>query len=74
MKKKLKNGWHRFKNSYFRLYLLFTCSIIAGISMLINPEGTDNLIIQGVGFIWVLEGILYGIEIKEKMLIEKIKE
>lgn len=58
----------RFKNGYARLIILTIASISAGLGMLIAPEKTSDLVIRGVGFIWVLEGISYALDVWKKYL------
>ena len=63
--------WSNFKNGYARLIILTIVSISAGLGMLIAPEKTSDWIIRGVGLIWILEGISYGLDIWMKHLESK---
>ena len=68
----LKTYWHNFKNSYFRLWLLSIVSIVAGGSLMFNPEDTSHLVIRFVGFVWTLEGIVFALEIFHKSITETL--
>jgi 1,4-dihydroxy-2-naphthoate octaprenyltransferase len=59
---------NKFKNGYARLIILTILSVSAGLGMLIAPEKTDDWVIRGVGLIWTLEGISYGLSIWKKYL------
>ncbi len=63
--------WNKFKNGYARLIILTIVSISAGLGMLIVPEKTSDWVIRGVGLIWTLEGISYGLDIWKKHLESK---
>jgi uncharacterized membrane protein HdeD (DUF308 family) len=63
--------WNKFKNGYTRLIILTIVSIVAGLGMLIVPEKTSDWVIRGVGLIWTLEGISYGLDIRKKLLENK---
>lgn len=60
--------WDKFKNGYVRLIILAIVSIGAGLGMLIVPEKTSEWVIRGVGLVWTLEGISYGLDIWKKYL------
>jgi len=66
--------WNKFKNGYARLIILTVLSIGAGLCMLIAPERVSDLVIRGVGLLWVLEGIGYAIQIRLKYLMDKNKK
>lgn len=63
--------WNKFKNGYTRLIVLTIVSIGVGLGMLILPEKTSEWVIRGVGLIWTLEGISYGLDIWKKHLERK---
>lgn len=65
------NKWNKFKNGYVRLIILTIVSIGAGLSMIIVPEKTSDWVIRGIGLIWTLEGISYGLDIWKKYLESK---
>lgn len=67
----IKKIWNNFKNGYTRLIILTIISIGAGLGMLIVPEKTSEWVIRGVGLVWTLEGISYGLEIWKKYLRSK---
>lgn len=64
--------WNKFKNEYARLIILAIVSISAGLGMLLVPEKTSEWIIRGVGLVWTLEGISYGLDIWKKYLESKL--
>lgn len=45
-----------FKNKWMRL-ILGIVSIFAGFFMMLYPEDVKEIVIQGVGFVWFLEGV-----------------
>jgi len=55
--------WDKSKNGYAMLIILAVISISAGLAMLIAPEKTSDWVIRGVGLVWTLEGISYGLNI-----------
>jgi len=55
--------WDKSKNGYAMLIILAVISISAGLAMLIAPEKTSDWVIRGVGLVWTLEGISYGLKI-----------
>lgn len=57
------NTWNKFKSGYIRLVILTLISLIAGLSMIIAPEGINTWVIRGVGLVWSLDGISYGLDI-----------
>lgn len=61
-----------FKNEYLRLILLTIVSLIAGIHLLVSPQTVNQWVIRGVGLIWFLEGIHYGLELWKKYLKSKL--
>jgi len=60
--------WDKSKNGYAMLIILAVVSISAGLGMLIAPEKTSDWVIRGVGLVWTLEGISYGLNIWIKYL------
>ncbi len=58
----------KYLDSKVGLVVKILISILAGLSLLINPEDVSNLVIRGVGFIWVLEGVAYAFELAEKYI------
>lgn len=64
--------WNTFKNVYARLIILTIVSISAGLGMLLVPEKTSDWVIRGVGLIWTLEGISYGLDAWKKYLESKL--
>ena len=65
--------WTKFKKECVWLIILSIVSITAGLGMLVAPEKTSHWIIRGVGLIWILEGISYGLDIWKKYLEAKIE-
>ena len=55
--------WDKSKNGYAMLIILAVVSISAGLEMPIAPEKTSDWVIRGVGLVWTLEGISYGLNI-----------
>ena len=67
-----KEQWNKFKNGYARLIILTIVSISAGLVMLLVPGKTSDWIIRGVGLIWTLDGINYGLNAWIKYLESKL--
>ena len=53
------------------LIIFAIVSVVAGLSLLLNPEGTSTLVIRGVGLIWILEGISFALDVWLKKTEEK---
>lgn len=51
------------KNGYVKGSLLAILFVIGGLSLLIAPERVSDLVIRGIGFVWILEGIIHGLGI-----------
>ena len=56
---KNKKWWIKFKNGKLRLAILAIVSLVAGASLLIDSKNSNEWIIRGIGFIWVIDGISY---------------
>jgi hypothetical protein len=67
-----ESRFSKFKNSYFRLIFISIISLVAGFSLMLFPEKTADWLIRGVGFVWVLEGISFGLDIWLKYLKGKL--
>jgi uncharacterized membrane protein HdeD (DUF308 family) len=57
---------------YTKLIVLALVSFVAGGSLLFYPEDVSPWIIRGVGFLWILEGINYVLDLIKKYLEFKI--
>ena len=71
--KKLVKLYDSFCKSTTGLIVLMIVSIIAGLGLLITPENTSHIIIRGVGFLWILEGITYMGKLLEKYINKRIE-
>lgn len=60
----------KFKNAKIRLILLTVISLTAGLHLLIYPKTVNELVIRGVGLVWVIEGISYALDLR----INKLKK
>ena len=67
----MKRIYSWYMNSKYRLWVMGIVSLMAGLSLLISPEKTPHFIIRGVGLVWVLEGIIYGLDIYNDYLRNK---
>jgi uncharacterized membrane protein HdeD (DUF308 family) len=70
---KIIEKYQKFRESSFGLLFLTIISIGAGLGLLITPETTPKFIIQGVGILWVMEGIAYTGQLILKYLETRIK-
>ena len=48
----------------WKVFIAIT-SIVAGVHFLISPESINPYIIRGIGFIWLLEGVVKIIPLKD---------
>jgi uncharacterized membrane protein HdeD (DUF308 family) len=53
------------------LFILTIISIIAGLHLLLTPEDVNEFVIRVVGFVWILEGIFYAMELRLRYLKNK---
>ena len=60
--------WIKLRDRYIWLIIITIASITVGIWMIISPEKINDWIIRGVGIIWILDGISYGLDIRIKYL------
>jgi hypothetical protein len=63
----------KIKNGYLGLIVLMVVSLVAGLHLMINPEDVNHFVIRGVGFVWVIEAVLYAIKIAHKNLLARIR-
>lgn len=61
---KNKKWWIKFKSGKLRLIILIVVSLTAGLHLLIDPKSVSELVIRGVGFVWVMEGISYCLDLR----------
>ena len=66
-------GWTKFRETTTGLWFMAIVGVIAGLSLMITPENTHRLIIQGVGLTWLLDGILHLGKIYLKYIEGRIK-
>lgn len=60
----MRKLYTKFKNNKFvYLFTLTIISLVAGISLLFKPDDVSNLIIRGIGLLWVFEGVLYLLDL-----------
>ena len=70
---KFIDKYQKFRESTIGLWLLAIISILAGLGLLISPETTPRFIIQGVGLLWILEGVSYVGKLIIKHIESRIK-
>lgn len=70
---KNKKWWIKFKNGKLRLIILIVVSLTAGLHLLIDPKSVNELVIRGVGFVWIMEAISYCLDLRLNKL-KKQKE
>jgi hypothetical protein len=57
---------------WLRLSLLIVISLVAGFHLLLSPETVHHLIIRIVGFVWILEGIGFLLDLVILVLENKL--
>ena len=70
---KLAEKYEKFRESSIGLFILTVVSILAGLGLVFTPDTTPKFIIQGVGILWVMEGIAYGGKLLVKYIEHRIK-
>ena len=63
----------KFNRSRFRLIVLIIICLTAGVQLLFYPELTSIYVIRLLGFLWIIEGFSYTLELYNKHLKSKIK-
>lgn len=58
-----KKWWIKFKNSKWRLIALCVGSLVVGTQMFLIPKTVSEIVIRGIGVIWILEGISYSFDL-----------
>jgi uncharacterized membrane protein HdeD (DUF308 family) len=69
--------WFKLKNNKIKSLALAIISLISGIHFLVDPKTVSELVIRGVGFVWIIEASSYGLELiisKQKKLKEITKK
>ena len=70
---KKKNLLQRIRSSYTGIAILFIVSVCAGLGLMITPDNTPKIVIQGLGFIWVLEGLGFLLDLINKYYKDRIE-
>lgn len=60
--------------SFKLLALISIISLIAGMHLIVEPENVSLIIVRGVGFLWVLEGVGALMDIKIKSMKQNTKD